>query len=74
MQITFKAWNIIRYQSYDKKKSLARWQHVWMFSLFTMFKGSLLTATTFLYLFKHDKNYSGADVVVYLKGKQFTNE
>ena len=40
MQITFKAWNIIRYQSYDKKKSLARRQHVWMFSLFTMFKVS----------------------------------
>ena len=42
-----------------------------MFSLFTIFKGSLLTTT--IYLFKHE-NYSGVDVVVYLKGKQFTNK
>ena len=71
MQITFKARNIITYQSFDKKKSLARRQNVWMFSLFTIFKGSLLTTT--IYLFKHE-NYSGVDVVVYLKGKQFTNK
>ena len=42
MQNHIKAQNIIKYQSYDKTKCLAQRQNVWMFSLFTMFKGSLL--------------------------------
>ena len=32
----------MKYQSYDKKKCLARQQNVLMFSLLTLFKGSLL--------------------------------
>ena len=32
----------MKYQSYDKKKCLARQQNVRMFSLLTLFKGSLL--------------------------------